>query len=148
VRGQLRILAFLGCLIVAACSTSGPGDLSRKTYVRSDAGGQVIDYAIRTAKLRESGKPVHISGKCASACTMYLALSPSQICIAPGTSFLFHAPYGASVHGRKVARQYFLANYPDWVRSWLARRGGLSGKLLVMDYAYASRHLRTCTLRV
>jgi hypothetical protein len=41
-------------------------------------------------------------------------------------------------------KTYMMSSYPAWVRSWLASRGGLNGRLVTMNYAYASRYMRTC----
>ena len=148
-------LAALTSLLVAACSSTGPGKLStdrpnetsRDKYVivRNDNGGDVVAYALVAAKLRQSGARVHISGKCLSACTVYLTLPARQVCIVPGTMFGFHSPIRSSARGLATARNYLLSNYPPWVREWIAVQGGLSSKLITMDYGYASQHLKTCS---
>jgi hypothetical protein len=94
--------------------------------------------------LKQSGKPVQFAGSCLSACTIYLALPPSQTCISPGASFGFHAPYGSTPSGNRMARMYMLKTYPGWVRSWISSRGGLSSRVITMNYAYASKFMKPC----
>src|SRR5215217_6676167 len=107
-----RILPVIAAGIVlnlgAQLAHSAPllGPLRNQNYQRigSDRGGYVVQYALRMLKLKQSGKPVQFAGKCLSACTIYLALPRSQTCISPGASFGFHAPYGSSPSGNRMAR--------------------------------------------
>ena len=146
-RGR-NMVALFACLIIAGCVSSPSNGPNSGFKVRNDRGGQIIDYGLRTAKLRESGKPIRISGRCASACTLYLSLPANQICITPGTTFTFHLPISPSKPAQNVAGQYLLTNYPAWVRAWLAGRGGLTQDLLTMEYAYARQYMRTCTAKL
>jgi hypothetical protein len=113
--------------------------------IRNDRGGQVINYALRMLRVKEAGRSVRFSGRCDSACTLYLALPRSRTCISQGASFGFHLPYGASPAGNRIAARYLLSSYPGWVKSWIQGRGGLSGQIKTMSYAYASQYLPTCS---
>jgi hypothetical protein len=147
-----RILPVIVAAVVLSMSAqvahSAPlfGTSRSQNYQRigSDRGGYVVQYALRMLKLKQSGKPVQFAGSCQSACTIYLALPRSQTCIAPGSSFGFHAPYGSSSSGNRMARAYMLKSYPGWVRSWISSRGGLSSRVITMDYAYASKFMKPC----
>ena len=123
-----------------AFPTSGLGSLS----IAGDRGGYVMTYALRMLKLKQSGKQVQFRGSCDSACTLYLALPSSRVCVTPQASFNFHLPYGASGSGNRIAASYMLGQYPGWVRSWISSRGGLSHNLISMKYAQASKFLPTC----
>lgn len=112
--------------------------------IRSDRGGYVIDYAIRVLKLRRSGGYVRFDGACDSACTLYLSMPKSNVCITQNASFGFHLPYGVSPRDNQVAANFLMKNYPGWVRSWVAKRGGLKSYIATMTYADASRYLPTC----
>lgn len=116
--------------------------------ISGDRGGKIIHYALRVKKAERSGKKVRFRGSCSSACTLYLSLPRSQTCISRGAKFRFHLPYGASARGNRVAASYMRRSYPGWVRSWINRNGGLTRKLITMDYAYASRYMRPCETRV
>ena len=123
-----------------AFPTSGLGSLS----IAGDRGGYVMTYALRMLKLKQSGRQVQFRGSCDSACTLYLALPSSRVCVTPQASFNFHLPYGASGSGNRIAASYMLGQYPGWVRSWISSRGGLSHNLISMKYAQASKFLPTC----
>jgi hypothetical protein len=100
--------------------------------IGNDLGGRVIDYAIKAQK----AKSVRFDGKCMSACTLYL--SARDTCITPRASFHFHA----ATH--PIATQFLINNYPQWVRDWIARKGGLTSQWLVMPRSHASKHMRAC----
>ena len=123
-----------------AFPTSGLGSLS----IRGDRGGNVMTYALRMLKLKDSGKQVQFRGSCESACTLYLALPRNRVCVTPQASFNFHLPYGASASGNRAAASYMLRQYPGWVRSWINSKGGLSSRMISMKYAHASKFLPTC----
>jgi hypothetical protein len=134
------LMIVIGALPAQAVPVSRPSSLS----IRNDSGGYVISYALKMMKLRESGRPVRFVGRCASACTLYLALPSEQTCVDSGATFRFHAPYGAHQKGNAFMAAYMLKNYPHWVRSWIRRNGGLSSRIIVMDYSYASQFMQTC----
>jgi hypothetical protein len=130
---------------LAACMSAGPAsDKAPLTTGSVDSGGVVVSYALNMLKLKRSGKEVRFAGRCASACTLYLALPRHQTCIASGASFRFHAPYASNSKGNEIAQAYLLKNYPGWVRSWIDKNGGLSDRVLVMDYRYAKKFMRVC----
>jgi len=112
--------------------------------ISGDRGGYVIDYAIRVLKMRRSGGFVRFDGACDSACTLYLSMPKSKMCVTRNASFGFHLPYGAGARGNQVAADFMMKNYPGWVRGWIAKRGGLTGYIATMTYADASRFLPTC----
>jgi hypothetical protein len=116
----------------------------RPTVHATGPGGSVVEHARRVSNARMSGHVVSVVGRCDSACTLYLSMPPSRICLTPGTSFTFHLPYGARADFNNWAADFMMQSYPQWVRSWIHARGGLSHQPLRMDYAYASRFLPTC----
>jgi hypothetical protein len=138
------VVLSLGAQLAHSAPLLGPSRQQNYVRIGGDRGGYVVQYALRMLKLKQSGRPVQFGGRCQSACTIYLALPRSQTCISPGASFGFHAPYGAGSRGNHFARMYMLNSYPGWVRSWISSRGGLSSRVITMDYAYASRFMKTC----
>lgn len=58
--------------------------------VVNDLGGLIQKRRNKINKLRLSGQPVIIEGRCASACTMYLFLE--NTCVMPNASLGFHGP--------------------------------------------------------
>lgn len=105
--------------------------------LRDDPGGNIGIYAARFGALARTGEPVAIAGECASACTLVLGLVPSaHVCLMPGARFAFHSAYYLLPGGREItsrAGTHFLWRaYPPRVRAWLAARGGLTARPLVM----------------
>jgi hypothetical protein len=137
--------------IVAATLLSGCMGSAMSTFdgfgaktIRGDKGGEVVTYALKVKQIEREGTPVRISGKCESACTLYLSLPADQICITPGASFSFHKPYGSSRRVNRSAANMMVGEYPFWVQDWLAFKGGLRTEMVVMDYDYARYFMRTC----
>jgi hypothetical protein len=150
-------------LLLTACMIAASGDFAfaakklrlaslpqnndyspRAVSIGSDRGGYVINYGIRMLRWRQNGTKVRFSGRCQSACTLYLGLSSSQTCISPGASFSFHSPFGTSSRGNRVAQAFMMRNYPGWVKGWIRSQGGLSGSMKTMSYGYASRFIKPC----
>jgi hypothetical protein len=138
------LMLSMGAELANSAPLFGPSRSQNYQRIGSDRGGYVVQYALRMLKLKQSGKPVQFAGSCLSACTIYLALPPNQTCISPGASFGFHAPYGSTPSGNRMARMYMLKSYPGWVRSWISSRGGLSSRVITMNYAYASKFMKPC----
>jgi hypothetical protein len=136
----LFALSVSGCVGSAMSTFEGIG---AKT-VRADKGGEVVTYALKVKRIERDGTPVRISGKCESACTLYLSLPQDQICITPAASFSFHKPYGSSQEINRSTAQMMVQQYPDWVQAWLESNGGLRTEMVVMDYSYAQYFMRTC----
>jgi hypothetical protein len=128
---------------VASMGRSASGHIN----IGNTSGGRIIYFALKTQKWKRSGTHIRFSGRCSSACTLYLALSPNQMCISPGASFYFHAPYGANKRGTAVAKSYLLRSYPKWVRSWLHKNGGLNSQAVTMNYAFARLFIRPCKVQ-
>jgi hypothetical protein len=112
--------------------------------VSHDTGGYVIDYAIKMRKMERSGRAIRFSGRCDSACTLFLALPEKKACVSKGAAFGFHLPSGSSAGDNRIAANFMLKTYPAWVRNWLDANGGLTKQLKVMNFDYASRHLPEC----
>lgn len=128
---------------------SGNGANTSSVHViANDRGGSIVSYAQEVRRLRDQNRLVVFNGQCASACTMYLSLESNRTCIAPGASFVFHRAHGASAEMNVWGTNFMIRQYPAWVRDWIARNGGLTDRLIRMDYAYASRYLRTCRIRL
>jgi hypothetical protein len=87
--------------------------------------------------VRESGERVVIDGPCLSACTLVLDLVPSdRICVTRRAVLGFHAARSVDRRGRMYAEpeasEVVLQAYPEAVRGWILRRGGLSSRLLLL----------------
>lgn len=145
------VAGLLGAIAVCIGMTSPAearavdGATPAQITIQSDPGGSLYDYAWRVAKASARGSHVRIRGKCQSACTLYLAMPPEQVCIYPGTSFYFHRAYGASRAANQMGTDYMYRTYPEWVRTWIKSNGGLSNRLKRMNFTYASQFVQPCS---
>ena len=154
---QIALLSLLGfCFIASAMARpaqqaslgpdfGGPnGNANDVEYIGNDSGGYILDYALREDELEQSGRNVAFSGRCDSACTLFLALPESQTCVSPGAYFRFHSPSAKSAIVEQASQSYLIRKYPRWVRHWILEQGGLTVRIITMDFAYASRFMRAC----
>ena len=124
----MRAIAIAISAIIVALTFSSANATVR---IRDDMGGLMTDYASRFSNMRQSGEKVVIDGPCYSACTMLLGmLSRDQVCVTPNAVLGFHAAWNFDDTGHRVtstsATQALIDIYPARVRTWIARRGGLS----------------------
>jgi hypothetical protein len=130
----MRISAVvLGAFLVAA---AGSPSLSA-VRISSDPGGQIGPYMAKLDALRNSGQSVVIDGPCLSACTMVLGVIPrDRLCVTPRARLGFHAAWRLNEAGRQVTSpdgtELLMSAYPQAVRDWIARRGGLSPRLMYL----------------
>jgi hypothetical protein len=99
--------------------------------ITSDPGGQIGPYLENLASLRSSGEHVVIDGPCLSACTMVLGVIPrDHLCVTPRARLGFHTAWRPDSAGHPVVSrdgtELLMTVYPQPVRDWIARRGGLS----------------------
>ncbi len=128
----------------AAHKIHASGQHAEVRVINDEPGGSIVDHALQAMQWRERGTALRFTGRCDSACTLYLALPHEQTCIAEGAYFRFHAPIADTEVSAKLALNYLMHNYPAWVSSWIEQRGGLSDQLITMDYNYARQFMRSC----
>jgi hypothetical protein len=121
------IAVWAGVVLTALSITSAEATVR----IREDMGGLMTEYASRFATVRQSGEKVVIDGPCFSACTMLLGMVPrDQVCVTQNAVLGFHAAWNFDDTGRRVtsvsATQALIDIYPPPIRTWIARRGGLS----------------------
>jgi hypothetical protein len=112
-------------------------------------GGEVGPFLDLFEKVRDSGERVVIDGPCLSACTLVLSLVPSErICVTRRAVLGFHAARSIDRRGRIYAEpeasRLVLEAYPDPVRSWIVRRGGLTSHLLLLRGRELAAMYRVC----
>lgn len=118
--------------------------LGNSVSISNNSGGSIAMFALSAAEYRSSGTLVKFTGRCDSACTLFLGLPSQQTCVSKGAFFRFHAPFGVSAAAQRTAQTYLMHKYPSWVRSWIAHNRGLTRELITMDYAYASKFMSSC----
>jgi len=124
------------CNIVAGATmmmvlAGGPAFATMR--ITSDPGGQIGPYLQSLATLRNSGERVVIDGPCLSACTMVLGVIPRD----PRARLGFHTAWRPDSAGRPVVSrdgtELLMNVYPEPVRAWIARRGGLSPRMKYLE---------------
>jgi hypothetical protein len=149
-RLTLSLIGVLFCLLLTDSAVASQSKYSKRKppsnqiSISNNSGGNIAQFALHMSAINRSGAEVRFAGRCDSACTMYLGLPQHKVCIAPGAYFRFHMPQARSAQTTNLAKRFLYRKYPEWVRSWIASRGGLSRSLITMDYGYARRFIRPC----
>jgi hypothetical protein len=120
--------------VAAALISISPAGATMR--ITGDPGGPIIGYVERFEAPRASGEPVIIDGACLSACTLAIGMLPrGQVCATPNAVLGFHAAWRPTANrgrGTSPVTQAMYEVYPANVREWIARRGGLSGRLILL----------------
>jgi hypothetical protein len=127
----MRIL--IAVLALCAGVTAAHADVR----ILSSPGGQVGPFIELFDRVRESGERVVIDGPCLSACTLVLMQVPNdRICVTRRAVLGFHAARSIDRRGRSYAEpeasRAVQEAYPEPVRDWISRRGGLTSRLLLL----------------
>jgi hypothetical protein len=130
----MRFGAALLAVVLAASTVSSATAAVR---IAGDVGGQIGPYLETLVALRSSGEKVIIDGPCLSACTMILGVIPRErICVTSRARLGFHAAWHPGENGRAVTSrggtQLLMDVYPQQVRRWIARRGGLTSRMMYL----------------
>lgn len=116
--------------------------------ILDDSGGRIGAYLSKYEALRKSGQHVAIDGTCASACTLLLGVIPhDRICVTPRAVLAFHAAWNPSMTGAQIntaGTKYLLSRYPEGVRRWIARHGGLRSQTIYLGGRELAAMFQTC----
>ena len=131
----MKMAVLAGAVAAALMASSSAQAVVR---IKSDPGGQIGPYLENLVALRGSGERVIIDGPCLSACTMVLGVIPrDRICVTPRARLGFHAAWHPGEDGHPIpsreATKLLMDIYPEHVRSWIARRGGLSPRMMYLS---------------
>lgn len=122
----VALIVMIGLLLSPSWATAQVYSQLKPLVIRNDRGG-LLDTRLRQLHtLRESGRPVMITGRvCYSTCTMLIGLP--QTCVSPKTTFGFHGP---SSYGRRLSPDRFewasnvIAHYyPPALKQWYLAEG-------------------------
>jgi len=127
--GALAGAAILVCAVLPASAT---------IRITSDPGGQIGPYLENLASIANSGEHVVIDGPCLSACTMVLGMIPrDHLCVTPRARLGFHTAWIPDEAGHPVVSrkgtELLMEVYPQPVRHWIDRRGGLSPHMMFLS---------------
>jgi hypothetical protein len=131
--GALTGAVMIGIALVAFAALPA----SATIRITSDSGGQIGPYIENLESIANSGERVVIDGPCLSACTMVLGLIPrDHLCVTPRARLGFHTAWRPNEAGRPVVSRdgtlLLMEVYPQSVRKWIARRGGLSPRMMFL----------------
>jgi len=106
--------------------------------ITHDDGGNIGQYWARYMAVKDSGEDVAIDGVCASACTMVLGIVPhDRICVTRNAELGFHAAWRPGFLGfhetNATATRALWSFYPNPVRQWIIRNGGLGPEMLYLS---------------
>jgi hypothetical protein len=125
-----------GLLALALSVVLGSFSAQADYRITRDFGGWVDEYKAKYALIRDRRERVIIDGICNSACTLVLGIVPlNRICVTPRASLGFHMAYydKSTTFGVKVTSYAGTADlmsyYPESVRDWIARNGGLTPEM-------------------
>jgi hypothetical protein len=139
-RGCFRLYRLLAAIVALApityVATSNPA--AATVRITEDRGGNIGEYWSRFTALRDAKEQVIIDGICSSACTMVLGIVPrDRICMTDNAALGFHAAYRPGFLGSRVvnepATRTLMSIYPDPIRQWLARNGGLGTETIYLS---------------
>ena len=138
-------------LLAATLLLAGAGTSHALVRIANDPGGQIGLYVQHYEQLRASGQTIMIDGLCASACTIVLGTIPNdKICVTPNANLAFHAAWDFGARGRTItnpgATRMLYSMYPSQVRHWIANRGGLSPRMIVLRGRQLEAMYRPCYL--
>jgi hypothetical protein len=135
--------------IAALAATVVTSPASATIWITGDSGGQIGAYLQRIDAMRRSGDRVVIDGPCLSACTMVLGAIPrNRICVTSRAQLGFHAAYDLDQNGGQVTNRggtaLLMNHYPQHVRSWIARHGGLTRQMIYLSGGELSSMYPSC----
>jgi len=131
------VMKFVTGLLAAVLLLAGVGASHAVVRIADDRGGRIGTYVDKYQGLRSSGETVIIDGLCASACTIVLGAVPhDKICVTSHANLGFHAAWDFGSNGRAItnpeATQMLYSMYPSEVRRWIAKRGGLTPRMIFL----------------
>lgn len=117
--------------------------------IGNDLGGQIGAYLTKFQALQRSGEHIVIEGICASACTMLLGIIPrNRICVMPQAVLEFHTAWDPSPAGGQISspagNRILWSYYPNDIREWIERHGGLGSQILYLRGAALRTLLPAC----
>ena len=124
-------------MVAALALCAGVASARADIRILSSPGGQVGPFIELFDKVRESGERVVIDGPCLSACTLVLMTVPAErICVTRRAVLGFHAARSVDRRGRMYAEpeasKAVQEAYPEPVRNWISRHGGLTSRMLML----------------
>ncbi|HET9904307.1 MAG TPA: hypothetical protein VFQ27_11470 [Xanthobacteraceae bacterium] len=139
----------LAISVAVALIAAAPSKAAGEIRILGSPGGAIGPFVALFETVRASGERVVIDGPCLSACTLVLSLVPrDRICVTPRAVLGFHAARYVTPDGRVIidpdASAIVLRTYPPAIRAWIARRGGLTDRVLLLRGRALASMFRHC----
>ena len=130
-------MAVIKIVVVVAALVAAIAPVRAEIRILASPGGQVGPFLDLFDRVRASGERVVIDGPCLSACTLVLMTIPEErICVTRRAVLGFHAARSIDGRGRMYAEpeasRAVQEAYPEAVRAWISRRGGLTSRMLLL----------------
>ena len=135
---MLKDAVFALAICLASILVTGiPTIAAAVVRIKDDPGGNIGVYWSRYTAIRDAREQVVIDGTCSSACTMVLGIVPyDRICVTRQAQLGFHAAWRPGFLGFRVtnepATRTLWSFYPEPVRQWIARNGGLGTETIYL----------------
>jgi hypothetical protein len=140
---QSQVVRALVFSAVAALSQAPRCALAEGNDLGYGRGGGFSDYDGTVYRFNQSGERFRIRGRCASACTLFLAIK--NVCVERSARLMFHA--GNSGHGGPIsplATAHMMSAYNSKLRSYLEAGGymntkqyhTISGREMIVRFGY------------
>lgn len=116
----------------------------------NDPGGEVSAYVQKFHAMRASGQHIVIDGPCLSACTLLTGIVPrDHVCVTRRAVLGFHAASyyddaSRSLVPTREGSRLVMRLYPQEIRAWIDRHGGLRPQLLTMRGRDLTALFATC----
>ncbi len=123
---------------------------SADVRIVNDPGGEVSAYILKFQGMRTTGEHVVIDGPCLSACTLLTGILPrNHVCVTSRAVLGFHAASyyddaSRSLVPTREGSRLVMSLYPQEIRSWIGRHGGLRPQLITMRGRDLTAMYRTC----
>jgi hypothetical protein len=126
------------------------GAASADMRIVSDPGGEVSSYVEKFQEVRATGEHIVIDGPCLSACTLLTGIVPrDHVCVTSRAVLGFHAASyyddaSRSLVPTRDGSRYVMQFYPQQIRAWIGRHGGLTPRLITLHGRELSALYPTC----
>ena len=147
----MRPSSFLFVLTVCGVLMGTAAPALADVRILASPGGEVGSFLRLFSVLRESGERIVIDGPCYSACTLVLSTIPKdRICVTRRAVLGFHGARLFDRDGNEYAVPRSLNTavaeiYPKPVQRWIARRGGLSKRMITLRGTELYRYYPRCS---
>ncbi len=148
--GKGSIMKWQAAVVGALASALIATVASAEVRVTNDPGGEISAYVSKFQDMRQSGERLVIDGPCLSACTLFTGFLPhKQVCVTQRAILGFHAASyyddaRRSLVPTQAGTRLVLRLYPPAIRSWIARHGGLTPRIIAMRGRELAGLFNTC----